>query len=245
MCLYLMCHWQCGCVYTSCVINNVDVSIPHVSLTVWMSIPRVSLTVWMSIPRVSLTVWMCLDLMCHWQCGCVYTSCVWQCGYVYTSCVIDSVDVSIPHVSLTMWMCLYLICHWQTVWMCLYLMCHWQCGCVYTSCVIDSVDVSVPLVPPMQSPFTFLQWTLTYGVCQQVRFPSHFSSDLKDLLRNLLQVDLTKRFGNLKNGVNDIKNHKWFSTTDWIAIYQRKVGGGTGPTSRGERGGFLDIFGFL
>lgn len=58
----------------------------------------------------------------------------------------------------------------------------------------------------------------------QVRFPSHFSSDLKDLLRNLLQVDLTKRFGNLRNGVNDIKSHKWFATTDWIAIYQRKVG---------------------
>ncbi|MBN3275282.1 KAPCA kinase, partial [Polyodon spathula] len=49
------------------------------------------------------------------------------------------------------------------------------------------------------------------------------SSDLKDLLRNLLQVDLTKRFGNLKNAVVDIKTHKWFATTDWIAIYQRKV----------------------
>eukprot|EP00061_Rhincodon_typus_P015859 g43776.t1 len=61
-------------------------------------------------------------------------------------------------------------------------------------------------------------------VSGKVRFPSHFSSDLKDLLRNLLQVDLTKRYGNLKNGVNDIKNHKWFATTDWIAIYQRKVG---------------------
>ncbi|WAR24075.1 KAPC1-like protein [Mya arenaria] len=60
-------------------------------------------------------------------------------------------------------------------------------------------------------------------VSGKVRFPSHFSSDLKDLLRSLLQVDLTKRFGNLKNGVNDIKNHKWFSTTDWIAIYQKKV----------------------
>lgn len=62
----------------------------------------------------------------------------------------------------------------------------------------------------------------------QVRFPSHFSSDLKDLLRSLLQVDLTKRYGNLKNGVNDIKNHKWFSTTDWIAIYQKKVSVGWG-----------------
>ncbi|XP_067936048.1 cAMP-dependent protein kinase catalytic subunit alpha-like [Watersipora subatra] len=60
-------------------------------------------------------------------------------------------------------------------------------------------------------------------VSGKVRFPGHFSSDLKDLLRNLLQVDLTKRFGNLKNGVNDIKGHRWFSSTDWIAIYQKKV----------------------
>ena len=57
----------------------------------------------------------------------------------------------------------------------------------------------------------------------QVRFPSHFTADLKDLLRNLLQVDLTKRYGNLKNGVGDIRGHKWFASTDWIAIYQRKV----------------------
>lgn len=69
-------------------------------------------------------------------------------------------------------------------------------------------------------------WKTRPTKCQfvlQVRFPSHFSSDLKDLLRNLLQVDLTKRYGNLKNGVNDIKGHKWFATTDWIAIYERKA----------------------
>lgn len=60
-------------------------------------------------------------------------------------------------------------------------------------------------------------------VSGKVRFPSHFSAELKELLRNLLQVDLTKRYGNLKNGVNDIKNHRWFSSTDWIAIYQKKV----------------------
>ena len=65
--------------------------------------------------------------------------------------------------------------------------------------------------------------SVTLSCVLQVRFPSHFSSDLKDLLRSLLQVDLTKRFGNLKNGVNDIKTHRWFSTTDWIAIYQKKV----------------------
>jgi protein kinase A len=57
----------------------------------------------------------------------------------------------------------------------------------------------------------------------KVRFPSHFSADIKDLLRNQLQVDLTKRYGNLKNGVNDIKQHKWFANMDWIALYQKKV----------------------
>jgi serine/threonine protein kinase len=57
----------------------------------------------------------------------------------------------------------------------------------------------------------------------QVRFPSHFSAEIKDLLRNQLQVDLTKRYGNLKNGVNDIKQHKWFANMDWIALYQKKV----------------------
>ena len=59
-------------------------------------------------------------------------------------------------------------------------------------------------------------------VSGKVRFPSHFSSDLRDLLRNLLQVDLTKRYGNLKMGVTDIKNHKWFAQTNWIDIYQKK-----------------------
>jgi protein kinase A len=60
-------------------------------------------------------------------------------------------------------------------------------------------------------------------VSGKVKFPSHFSTELKDLLKNLLQVDLTKRYGNLKNGVADIKNHKWFASSDWIAIYQKKI----------------------
>ena len=34
---------------------------------------------------------------------------------------------------------------------------------------------------------------------------------------------MTKRYGNLKNGVADIKNHKWFAQTQWIDVYQKKV----------------------
>lgn len=57
----------------------------------------------------------------------------------------------------------------------------------------------------------------------KVTYPRHFSPDLRDLLTHLLQVDLTKRYGNLRNGVNDIKNHRFFSRIDWFAIYQRRV----------------------
>ncbi|XP_065069436.1 cAMP-dependent protein kinase catalytic subunit alpha isoform X1 [Rhopilema esculentum] len=70
-------------------------------------------------------------------------------------------------------------------------------------------------------------------VSGKMRCPSHFTQDLKDLLKNLLQVDLTKRYGNLKNAVADIKNHRWFSSTDWIQIYQRKVEAPFIPKCRG------------
>lgn len=38
-----------------------------------------------------------------------------------------------------------------------------------------------------------------------------------------MQVDITKRYGNLKNGVRDIKEHKWFSSLDWQAVFDMKV----------------------
>jgi len=71
-------------------------------------------------------------------------------------------------------------------------------------------------------------------VAGKLRCPDHFSTDLKDLVKNLLQVDLTKRFGNLKNGVDDIKSHKWFSNIDWIAIYQKKVEAPFIPPMKGD-----------
>ena len=60
-------------------------------------------------------------------------------------------------------------------------------------------------------------------VSGRVRFPNHFTVDLKDLLKNLLQIDLTRRYGNLKSGVKDIKEHRWFKDLDFIAIYKKTV----------------------
>ena len=60
-------------------------------------------------------------------------------------------------------------------------------------------------------------------VAGHVRYPSHMKPTARDLIGNMLQVDLTKRFGNLKNGVNDIKNHKWFEGLDWEAMAKRQI----------------------
>lgn len=60
-------------------------------------------------------------------------------------------------------------------------------------------------------------------VSGRYRFAPNFSADVKDLLKNLLQVDLSRRYGNLRNGVDDIKNHKWFKNVDWFNILNQLV----------------------
>eukprot|EP00037_Helgoeca_nana_P005710 m.53512 g.53512 ORF g.53512 m.53512 type:complete len:354 (-) comp16671_c0_seq1:47-1108(-) len=60
-------------------------------------------------------------------------------------------------------------------------------------------------------------------VAGKVRMAQHFSKELKDLVKNLLQADITKRYGMLKHGVWDIKEHLWFEGLDWIQLYHRGI----------------------
>lgn len=53
--------------------------------------------------------------------------------------------------------------------------------------------------------------------------PTTLSDTLQDLVRNLVQTDLTKRLGRLKNGVDDIKFHKWYRDLDWKALNQQQL----------------------
>ncbi|KAJ3094517.1 camp-dependent protein kinase catalytic subunit [Phlyctochytrium planicorne] len=52
----------------------------------------------------------------------------------------------------------------------------------------------------------------------KLRFPPHFDPLAKDLVKRLLTPDLSKRYGNLKAGAEDIKRHKWFSDIDWVKL---------------------------
>ncbi|CAH1391875.1 unnamed protein product [Nezara viridula] len=53
--------------------------------------------------------------------------------------------------------------------------------------------------------------------------PDYFSYELKDLIKNIVQVDITKRYGILKNGVNDIKDHPWFMDMNWDALFNGHI----------------------
>ncbi|KAJ1558099.1 camp-dependent protein kinase catalytic subunit, partial [Nowakowskiella sp. JEL0078] len=57
----------------------------------------------------------------------------------------------------------------------------------------------------------------------KLRFPSQFDPYAKDLVKRLLQPDLTKRYGNLRDGALDIKRHKWFAGVDWDKLSRCEV----------------------
>ncbi|XP_059166222.1 spermatozoon-associated protein kinase-like isoform X3 [Physella acuta] len=51
-----------------------------------------------------------------------------------------------------------------------------------------------------------------------VNYPSHFKPQLSNLLSKLIQIDVTKRYGNLKEGAFDIINHLWYKDVDFRKI---------------------------
>lgn len=67
-----------------------------------------------------------------------------------------------------------------------------------------------------------------FGIYQKILagkidFPRHLDFTVKDLIRKLLVVDRTRRLGNMKNGADDIKRHRWFRTVDWESVPLRKL----------------------
>lgn len=57
----------------------------------------------------------------------------------------------------------------------------------------------------------------------KIRFSSSFDADAKSMVRHLVEHDLSKRYGNLKNGVEDIKTHRYLKSIDWKLLYQKQI----------------------
>lgn len=75
------------------------------------------------------------------------------------------------------------------------------------------------------SPFRSSSVMRTFNnICNAKLYPPRrFSMELIDLLKNLLQVDLTRRLGNMSQGVLDIKKHSWFKNIDFNALYRKTL----------------------
>jgi hypothetical protein len=46
-------------------------------------------------------------------------------------------------------------------------------------------------------------------LADKLAFPRFVDRNAKNLIKKLLTADLTKRYGCLKGGADDIKKHKW------------------------------------
>ncbi|KAI9312729.1 kinase-like domain-containing protein [Dichotomocladium elegans] len=68
----------------------------------------------------------------------------------------------------------------------------------------------------------------------KIRWPSYFDPNAKDLLKRLLVADLSRRYGNLKNGAEDIKRHPWFEGVDFDRVASRQIRAPYIPHIRGD-----------
>lgn len=57
----------------------------------------------------------------------------------------------------------------------------------------------------------------------KVKFPRNFDRGAKSLVKHLLVGDLNKRFGNLKGGADDIKNHRFFKKLNFEHLEEKKL----------------------
>ncbi|OCF41888.1 AGC/PKA protein kinase [Kwoniella heveanensis CBS 569] len=71
-------------------------------------------------------------------------------------------------------------------------------------------------------------------IAGKVRYPTYFDPLAKELLKNLLVGDLTKRYGNLRAGSSDIFAHGWFAEVDWDKLYRREIPAPYVPKIEGE-----------
>jgi len=57
----------------------------------------------------------------------------------------------------------------------------------------------------------------------KVKYPPHFSMEAKDLCRQLLEPQPTRRLGVIQGGAQHIKEHPWFAGFDFKALVEKKL----------------------
>lgn len=60
-------------------------------------------------------------------------------------------------------------------------------------------------------------------VKSKIPFPKDFDKAAKSLIRHLTDHDLSKRYGNLKFGVEDVKGHRFFKDINFYKIITHQI----------------------
>ena len=75
--------------------------------------------------------------------------------------------------------------------------------------------------PPFYDENPFGIYQLILG--GKIEFPRFVETHARDMVRKLLTADRTKRLGNLKDGGNDVRKHKWFRGLDFVALFNKTL----------------------
>ena len=78
-------------------------------------------------------------------------------------------------------------------------------------------------VPPFESRSPIERERKILKGFECVPVPSYFTSGLSDLISQLLITDQSKRLGRTQNGIQGIKNHRWFAGFDWEGFEKQSL----------------------
>ncbi|XP_041045020.1 cGMP-dependent protein kinase 2 isoform X3 [Carcharodon carcharias] len=89
--------------------------------------------------------------------------------------------------------------------------------------------------PPFSGYDQMMIYNLILKGVEKLDFPKKITKRPEDVIRRLCKQNPTERLGNLKNGINDIKKHRWFSGFNWEGLKARTLSSPlkrelTGPT---------------
>ncbi|XP_026703680.1 cGMP-dependent protein kinase 2 isoform X1 [Athene cunicularia] len=83
--------------------------------------------------------------------------------------------------------------------------------------------------PPFSGADQMMTYNLILKGIEKLDFPKIIRRRPEDLIRRLCRQNPTERLGNLRNGINDIRKHRWLSGFNWDDLKVRKL---TSPLKR-------------
>ncbi|XP_061586654.1 cGMP-dependent protein kinase 2 isoform X2 [Cololabis saira] len=77
--------------------------------------------------------------------------------------------------------------------------------------------------PPFSGSDQMMTYTFILKGIEKMDFPKKITKRPEDLIRKLCRRNPSERLGNLKNGITDIKKHRWFNGFNWEGLKARTI----------------------